>query len=173
MKCSIKKRYAGGLPGAPKPTKPIEVKEVQGLNPKRLEVREAKPAVVPGAKKRRTPSEAIAESARKKAEAKKLRKAEAIRLYQSGMTIMQIAEHMGLKRGAIYDYTRTIRQGEVYHYKYSEYDEDVARLFEEGKIYDQIADELGITSNQVNMILSRLRKNGKVGRRNKWASRSR
>ena len=61
------------LPPAPKPTRPIIVKEVQGIS-HHLEVRPEKPPVVVETRKkqkRRTPSEAIAESARKKSEAKR------------------------------------------------------------------------------------------------------
>ena len=82
------------LPPAPKPTRPIIVKEVHGIS-HHLEVRPEKPPVIVESRKkpkRRTPSEAIAESARKKAEAKRQRKAEAIRLWESGMTVQEIVE---------------------------------------------------------------------------------
>jgi DNA-binding CsgD family transcriptional regulator len=161
LKCSIKRR---NLPPAPKPTRPIIVKEVQGIN-HHLEGRPEKPAVVPGAKKkRRTPSEAIAESARKKSEAKRQRKAEAIRLWESGMTIKEIAEHMGLKCGAICDYTRDVRtlreQGERY-----KYDKEIIKLYNDGYTYNEIAECLGITRSNVNDKLNRLRKDGKIVRR--------
>lgn len=152
------------LPPAPKPTRPIIVKEVQGIN-HHLEVRPEKPAVIPGAKKkRRTPEEAIAESARKKSEAKRQRKAEAIRLWESGMTIKEIAEHMGLKCGAICDYTRDVRtlreQGERY-----KYDKEIIKLYNDGYTYNEIAECLGITRSNVNDKLNRLRKDGKIVRR--------
>lgn len=164
MKCSIKKRYAEGLPGAPKPTRPIIVKEVQGIN-HHLEVRPEKPAVIPVAKKkRRTPEEAIAESARKKSEAKRQRKAEAIRLYESGMSIKEIAEHMGVKYGAICDYTRDIRTLRKQSERYK-YDEEIIRLYNDGYTYDDIAECLGITRSNVSTKLDRLRKNGTIKRR--------
>ena len=154
------------LPPAPKPTRPIIVKEVQGIS-HHLEVRPEKPPVVVETRKkpkRRTPSEAIAESARKKSEAKRQRKAEAIRLWESGMTIKEIAEHMGLKYGAICDYTRDVRtlreQGERY-----KYDAEIIRLYNDGHTYNEIAECLGITRSNVNDKLNRLRKDGKIVRR--------
>lgn len=160
MKCSIKR----ALPPAPKPTRPIIVKEVQGIS-HHLEVRPEKPAVIPGAKKkRRTPEEAIAESARKKSEAKRQRKAEAIRLWESGMTIKEIAEHMGLKCGAICDYTREVR-GPLVRAERHKYDDDIIRMYEAGKTYDEMADALGITRSLVNSVVVRLQKAGKLGRR--------
>ena len=161
MRCSIKRR---NLPPAPKPTRPIIVKEVQGIN-HHLEVRPEKPAVVPGAKKkRRTPEEAIAESARKKSEAKRQRKAEAVRLWESGMTIKEIAEHMGLKCGAICDYTREVR-GPLIRAERHKYDDDIIRMYGAGKTYDEMADALGITRSLVNSVVVRLQKAGKLGRR--------
>lgn len=152
------------LPPAPKPTRPIIVKEVQGIN-HHLEVRPEKPAVVPGAKKkRRTPTEAIMESARKKAEAKRQRKAEAIRLWESGMSIKEIAEHMGLKCGAICDYTREVR-GPLVRAERHKYDDDIIRMYGAGKTYDEMADALGITRSIVNSVVVRLQKAGKIGRR--------
>lgn len=159
------------LPPAPKPTRPVFVKEVQGIN-HHLEVRPEKPAVIPGAKKkRRTPEEAIAESARKKSEAKRQRKAEAIRLWESGMTVQEIAEHMELKVGAICDYTRDVREAKTRTERHK-YDADVIRLYNAGKTYKQIGEAVGISPEHVSQILSRLRDNGKVGRRNKlWRGR--
>lgn len=152
------------LPPAPKPTRPIIVKEVQGIS-HHLEVRPEKPAVIPGAKKkRRTPEEAIAESARKKSEAKRQRKAEAIRLWESGMTIKEIAEHMGLKCGAICDYTREVR-GPLVRAERHKYDDDIIRMYGAGKTYDEMADALGITRSLVNSVVVRLQKAGKLGRR--------
>lgn len=161
MKCSIKRR---NLPPVPKPTRPIIVKEVQGIN-HHLEVRPEKPAVIPGAKKkRRTPEEAIAESARKKSEAKRQRKAEAIRLWESGMSIKEIAEHMGLKCGAICDYTREVR-GPLVRAERHKYDDDIIRMYGAGETYDEMADALGITRSLVNSVVVRLQKAGKLGRR--------
>lgn len=161
MKCSIKRR---NLPPAPKPTRPVFIKEVQGIS-HHLEVRPEKPAVIPGAKKkRRTPEEAIAESARKKSEAKRQRKAEAIRLWESGMSIKEIAEHMGLKCGAICDYTREIR-APLARAKMHKYDDDIIRMYGAGKTYDEMADALGITRSLVNSVVVRLQKAGKIGRR--------
>ena len=161
MKCSIKRR---NLPPAPKPTRPIIVKEVQGIN-HHLEVRPEKPAVIPGAKKkRRTPEEAIAESARKKSEAKKQRKAEAIRLWESGMSIKEIAEHMELKVGAALDYTRDVREAKTRAERHK-YDDDIIRMYGAGKTYDEMADALGITRSLVNSVVVRLQKAGKLGRR--------
>ena len=159
------------LPPAPKPTRPVFVKEVQGIN-HHLEVRPEKPAVVPGAKKkRRTPEEAIAESARKKSEAKRQRKAEAIRLWESGMTVQEIAEHMELKVGAICDYTRDVRNAKARAERYR-YDEDVIRLYNAGKTYREIGESIGISKEFVSAILARLREHNKVGRRNKlWKGR--
>ena len=152
------------LPPAPKPTRPVFVKEVQGIS-HHLEVRPEKPAVIPGAKKkRRTPEEAIAESARKKSEAKRQRKAEAIRLWESGMSIKEIAEHMGLKCGAICDYTREVRAPLVRAERHK-YDDDIIRMYGAGKTYDEMADALGITRSLVNSVVVRLQKAGKLGRR--------
>ena len=152
------------LPPAPKPTRPVFVKEVQGIS-HHLEVRPEKPAVIPGAKKkRRTPEEAIAESARKKSEAKRQRKAEAIRLWESGMSINEIAEHMGLKCGAICDYTREVRAPLVRAERHK-YDDDIIRMYGAGKTYDEMADALGITRSLVNSVVVRLQKAGKLGRR--------
>lgn len=152
------------LPPAPKPTRPVFVKEVQGIN-HHLEVRPEKPAVIPGAKnKRRTPEEAIAESARKKSEAKRQRKAEAIRLWESGMTIKEIAEHMGLKCGAICDYTRDVRTLREQSERYK-YDKEIIKLYNDGYTYNEIAECLGITRSNVNDKLIRLRKDGKIVRR--------
>ena len=152
------------LPPAPKPTRPVFVKEVQGIS-HHLEVRPEKPAVIPGAKKkRRTPQEAIAESARKKSEAKRQRKAEAIRLWESGMTIKEIAEHMGLKCGAICDYTREVR-GPLIKAERHKYDDDIIRMYKAGETYDEMADALGITRSLVNSVVVRLQKAGKLGRR--------
>lgn len=170
MKCSIKRR---NLPPAPKPTRPVLVKNVTGIE-HHLEVRPEKPTViVEGRKKpkRRTPSEAIAESARKKAEAKRQRKAEAIQLWESGMTVQEIAEHMELKVGAICDYTRDVRNAKARAERHK-YDADVIRLYNAGKTYKQISESVGISPEHVSQILSRLRDNGKVGRRNKlWRGR--
>ena len=170
MKCSIKRR---NLPPAPKPTRPIIVKEVQGIS-HHLEVRPEKPPVVVETRKkpkRRTPSEAIAESARKKSEAKRQRKAEAIRLWESGMTVQEIAEHMELKVGAICDYTRDVRNAKARAERHK-YDADVIRLYNAGKTYREIGESIGISKEFVSAILARLREHNKVGRRNKlWKGR--
>ena len=161
------------LPPAPKPTRPVLVKNVTGIE-HHLEVRPEKPPVVVETRKkpkRRTPSEAIAESARKKSEAKRQRKAEAIRLWESGMGIHEIAEHMELKVGAICDYTRDVRNAKARTERHK-YDADVIRLYNAGKTYKQIGEAVGISPEHVSQILSRLRDNGKVGRRNKlWRGR--
>ena len=154
------------LPPAPKPTRPVFVKEVQGIS-HHLEVRPEKPPVIVETRKkpkRRTPSEAIAESARKKSEAKRQRKAEAIRLWESGMSIKEIAEHMGLKCGAICDYTREVR-GPLIRAERHKYDDDIIRMYGAGKTYDEMADALGITRSLVNSVVVRLQKAGKLGRR--------
>ena len=165
MRCSIKKR---NLPPSPKPTRPTYVKEVQGLASKHLEVREAKPAVTLDIrKKRRTPSAAIAVSAQRRSDAKKQRKEEAIRLWESGMTIEEIAEYMEVKPGAIYDYTRDIREV-INRGKIHEYDDEIIRMYNEGMKYKDIAAALGITKENVSDKLARLRKHGQVGRRSTW-----
>ena len=154
------------LPPAPKPTRPVLVKNVTGIE-HHLEVRPEKPPVIVENRKkpkRRTPSEAIAESARKKAEAKRQRKAEAIRLWESGMTIKEIAEHMGLKCGAICDYTREVRAPLVRAERHK-YDDDIIRMYGAGETYDEMADALGITRSLVNSVVVRLQKAGKIGRR--------
>ena len=161
------------LPPAPKPTRPVFVKEVQGIS-HHLEVRPEKPPVIVETRKkpkRRTPSEAIAESARKKSEAKRQRKAEAIRLWESGMTIKEIAEHMELKVGAICDYTRDVREAKTRTERHK-YDADVIRLYNAGKTYREIGESIGISKEFVSAILARLREHNKVGRRNKlWKGR--
>lgn len=163
MRCSIKNI---NLPPAPKPTRPVLVKNVTRTE-HHLDVRTEKPHVVPGVKKkRRTPEEAIAESARKKSEAKRQRKAEAIRLWESGMSIKDIAEHMGLKCGAICDYTREVR-GPLVRAERHKYDDDIIRMYGAGKTYDEMADALGITRSLVNSVVVRLQNAGKLGRRKK------
>ena len=161
------------LPPAPKPTRPVLVKNVTGIE-HHLEVRPEKPPVIVETRKkpkRRTPSEAIAESARKKSEAKKQRKAEAIRLWESGMTVQEIAEHMELKVGAIYDYTRDVRNAKARTERHK-YDADVIRLYNAGKTYKQIGEAVGISTEHVSQILSWLREHNKVGRRHKlWRGR--
>ena len=161
------------LPPAPKPTRPVLVKNVTGIE-HHLEVRPEKPPVIVETRKkpkRRTPSEAIAESARKKSEAKRQRKAEAIRLWESGMTVQEIAEHMELKVGAICDYTRDVREAKSRTERHK-YDADVIRLYNAGKTYKQIGEAVGISTEHVSQILSRLREHNKVGRRHKlWRGR--
>ena len=161
------------LPPAPKPTRPVLVKNVTGSE-HHLEVRPEKPPVIVESRKkpkRRTPQEAILESARKKSEAKRQRKAEAIQLWESGMTVQEIAEHMELKVGAICDYTRDVRNAKARAERHK-YDTDVIRLYNAGKTYKQIGEAVGISPEHVSQILSRLRDHGKVGRRNKlWRGR--
>lgn len=173
MRCSIKRRV---LPNAPTPTKPKEVKEVQGLAPKHLEVRKAKPAVTVNVKRRRrTPSKAIMESAKKRTEEKQQRKAKAIELYKSGWTFQEIAEHLGVKMGAVYDYTRDIRMSYGYkrESKYAQYFDEAEKLYKQGATYTDIGEQLGLTRAQVDTVIQDLRNNGRVGRRNKWTSRRR
>lgn len=157
MRCSIKKRV---LPEAPEPTKPKAVEEVAGIAPHHLEVRPAKK------RKRRKPVEAIENSVKKKMEAKAARRTEAIRLWKAGVPMEEIAEKLGVKKGAIYDYTRehrdVIAKGELY-----KYDDDIIRLFNEGKTYREIADAVGINVGNVADKLCRLRKHGQVRRRKK------
>ena len=113
------------------------------------------------------------ESAQKRAEAKRQRKAEAIRLWESGMGIHEIAEKMGVGSGAVYDYTRELRTKQSYQYKYLQYDNDVIRMYKEGRTYDQIAEATGLNRGQVNTVIARLRDAGKIGRRLRWAHRRR
>ena len=111
------------------------------------------------------------ESARKKAEAKRQRKAEAIRLWESGMTVQEIAEHMELKVGTICDYTRDVREAKTRTERHK-YDADVIRLYNAGKTYKQIGEAVGISTEHVSQILLWLREHNKVGRRNKlWRGR--
>ena len=169
MRCSIKKRYAEGLPNAPNPTKPQYVNNVQGIRPEHLEVRPYRPPVILDGrpKKHKTPSEAIAESARKKTEAKQQRKAEAIRLYNEGVGLEEIAKRLGVKMGAVYDYTRYIRESPKQWKKY-EHDDDIARMYNEGKTYEQIAEALGTNRANIADKLKRLRRQGKVAGRKTW-----
>lgn len=113
------------------------------------------------------------ESAQKRTEAKRQRKAEAIRLWESGMGIHEIAEKMGVKPGSVYDYTRELRTKQSYKYKYLQYDDDVIRMYKEGRTYDQIAEATGLNRGQVNTVIARLRDAGKIGRRLRWAHRKR
>lgn len=113
------------------------------------------------------------ESAQKRAEAKRQRKAEAIRLWESGMGIHEIAEKMGVKPGSVYGYTRELRTKQSYKYKYLQYDDDVIRMYKEGRTYDQIAEATGLNRGQVNTVIARLRDAGKIGRRLRWAHRKR
>ena len=83
----------------------------------------------------------------------------------------EIAEHMELKVGAICDYTRDVREAKTRTERHK-YDADVIRLYNAGKTYKQIGEAVGISPEHVSQILSRLRDNGKVGRRNKlWRGR--
>lgn len=168
MRCSIKKR---ALPNAPTPTKPKAVKTVQGICPNHLEVREKKPPVV--IQRRRKPVEAIKVSTQKKMAEKEARKKKAIEMYKSGMSIDAIANEMGLLPGAIYDYTRSIRLGEKPISKYAAYFDEAEKLYKRGVSYADIADKLGITVTQTDTVLSCLRKEGRIGRRNAWVARRR
>lgn len=105
-------------------------------------------------------------SKQKRAEERRQRTDEAVRLYQSGMTIQQIADYMELRESTIYDYTRNIRNG--LRKGNHEVDEDVIRMFNEGKTYKEIGDALDMTSANVSQKLSQLRRLGLVDRRNKW-----
>ena len=165
-------RIKRALPPAPKPTRPIIVKEVQGIRPEHLEVRPYRPPVVLDGrpKKRRMPSEAVAESARLKHEARERRKAEAIRLYNEGVALNEIAERLGVKLNAVYDYTRYIRESPK-QWKMYEHDDDIIRMYEEGMTYRQIAEALGTNRPNIADKLKRLRRQGKVGRRRKCYTR--
>lgn len=170
MRCSIKKRYSGrdGLPSAPRPTRPIIVKEVQGIS-HHLEVREAKPPVVPGAKKKSRGmwGEAAWDASRqKRAEERRQRIDEAVRLYQSGMTVQQIADHMEIRVSTAYDYTRGVRTG--LRKGNHAVDEDVIRMYGEGKTYKEIGDALDMSTANVSAKLTQLRRLGLVDRRNQW-----
>lgn len=168
MKCSIKKRV---LPGAPTPTKPHKVKEVQGICPNHLEVREKKPPVA--IQRRRKPVEAIKVSTKKKMAEKEARKQKAIEMYKSGMSIDAIANEMGLLPGAIYDYTRSIRLGEKPISKYAPYFDEAEKLYKRGVPYKDIAEKLGLTRMQAETVLAILRKENRIGRRNVWVARRR
>ena len=83
------------------------------------------------------------------------------------MTIEEIAEYMEVKPGAIYDYTRDIREV-INRGKIHEYDDEIIRMYNEGMKYKDIAAALGITKENVSDKLARLRKHGQVGRRSTW-----
>ena len=168
MKCSIKRR---NLPPAPKPTRPIIVKEVQGTCPNHLEVREKKSPVV--IQRRRKPVEAIKVSTQKKMAEKEARKKKAIEMYRAGMSIDAIANEMGVLPGAIYDYTRSIRLGEKPISKYAPYFDRAEKLYKRGASYKEIADKLGLARTQAETVLAILRKENRIGRRNVWVARRR
>ena len=157
------------LPPAPKPTRPVLIKNVTGTE-HHLEVRTEKPPVVPGAKKRTHGvwgAEARETSVRRRVEARKQRIEEARRLYQQGMTVPQIAQHMEVQESTVYDYTRGIRKG--LRKGNHEVDEDVIRMFNEGKTYKEIGDALDMTTANVSQKLTQLRKRKLVERRNNWS----
>lgn len=167
MKASIKKGVK--LPPIQRPpTKPAFVKTVQGPTSKHLEVRVEKPPVVlePQKKKRGKPTKAIEERVRRQKEARNRRKAEALRLYESGMDVQEIADTMGIKRSLVFDYARGVRETKTKAERYK-YDADMIRMYNEGKTYVQMADALGVELWKVNQICKRLRESGKVQGRNK------
>lgn len=165
------------LPEPPlKPTKPMYVKDVQGTAARHLEARPYKPPVVVGAPPkatrgyRKNPRAAIEASARKKSEAKRKRKAEAIRLYRDGLTIAEIAERLGVKPGAVFDYTRTIRETRARDSK-NKNDPKIIALYKEGKTYAEIAEAVGMSRPNVAWAIQRLCKHGKLERRTrKWTA---
>ena len=162
----IKRRV---LPDAPNPTKPQYVNNVQGIRPEHLEVRPYRPPVILEGrpKKRRMPSEAVVESARLKHEARERRKSEAIRMYNEGVALNEIAEQLGVKLNAVYEYTRYIRESPK-KWKTYEHDDDIIRMYKEGMTYKQIAEALGTNRANIADKLKRLRRQGKVVGRKSW-----
>ena len=165
------------LPEPPlKPTRPLQVNSVQETAARHLEARPYKPPVVVGAPPkatrgyRKNPRAAIEASARKKSEAKRQRKAEAIRLYRDGLTIAEIAERLGVKPGAVFDYTRTIRETRARDRK-NKNDPKITALYKEGKTSAEIAEAVGMSIHNVNWAIQRLCKQGKLERRRtRWTA---
>lgn len=161
------------LPDAPTPTKPMHVKEVQGIRPEHLEVRPYRPPVVVSSKpapKHRKPTWAIEESARRKAEERERRKEEAIRMWRDGVPFDEIAERLGVNTCSVYDYTRDLRVAKR-DAEMTRHDEAVIRMYEEGMTYQQMADELGIKKRDICNIVQRLHKYGKIKWRRVWSVR--
>lgn len=162
------------LPPAPKPTKPMYVKDVQGIRPEHLEVRPYRPPVVLDGrpKKHKKPTRAIEESVRRKVEARAKRKAETIRMWRDGVPLQEIADELGVKLGTVQDYTRDLR-AVGYNAELTKYDDDLIRMFNEGKTYGEMAEALGITKSAVACKLQRLCKLGKIRRRKTWSVENR
>ena len=159
------------LPDAPTPTKPMHVKEVQGIRPEHLEVRPYRPPVVVASKpKHKKPTWAIKESARRKAEERERRKEEAIRMWRAGVPFDEIAERLGVNTCSVYDYTRDLRVAKR-DAEMTRHDEAVIRMYEEGRTYQQMADELGIKKRDICNIVQRLHKYGKIKWRRVWSVR--
>ena len=167
----IKRRV---LPDAPNPTKPQYVNNVQGIRPEHLEVRPYRPPVILDGrpKKHKKPTRAIEESVRRKVEAREKRKAETIRMWRDGVPLQEIADKLGVKLGTVQDYTRDLR-AVGYNAELTKYDDDLIRMFNEGKTYGAMAEALGITKSAVACKLQRLCKLGKIRRRKSWSVENR
>ena len=161
IKISVKKLPQPKLP----PTKAVSLPNVQGIAPRHLEVRTAKPAVV---LRRRKPVEAIRKQAEAKRERKLARKAEAVELYQQGLSNVEIAEKMHLAASTIRAYTHEIRMQTL---EENSLDEQVAELYRAGASYDDIAADLGVSRSHIGSIIKRLHKERKVMRRRRPCAR--
>ena len=102
--------------------------------------------------------------------ARKTAKAEVVELHKEGLSVPEICKATGKSRSVVYAYLKEYRG--LKRAPDHVYDERAAQLYEEGRTYAEIGEELGITASSVSQVLTRMRKEGKVGRRHKlWRGR--
>lgn len=197
MRCSIKKRYSGALPNAPTPTRAKYQRKVVGNLASELQVidveippkpspainPEKKAGLVERKKKKesekpqkppRSHTQVRQENVRKaimaRQTARKTAKAVVVELHKEGLSVPEICKATGKSRSVVYAYLKEYRG--LKRAPDHVYDERAAQLYEEGRTYAEIGEELGITAASVSQVLTRMRKEGKVGRRHKiWRGR--
>lgn len=188
MKCSIKKRYSGALPNAPTPTRAKYQRKVVGnlaselqvidveippkpspainLEKKQVERKKKKESEKPQ-KPPRSHTQVRQENVRKaimaRQTARKTAKAEVVELHKEGLSVPEICKATGKSRSVVYAYLKEYRG--LKRAPDHVYDERAAQLYEDGRTYAEIGEELGITAASVSQVLTRLRKKGVVGRR--------
>ena len=84
-------------------------------------------------------------------------------MYKEGLSAPEICKATGKSKSAVYAYPKEYR-GLTRAADYV-YDKRAAQLYEEGRTYAEIGEELGIPAASVSQVLTRLRKKGVVGRR--------
>ena len=97
--------------------------------------------------------------------ARKTAKAEVVELHKEGLSVPEICKTTGKSRSVVYAYLKEYRG--LTRAPDHVYDERAAQLYEEGRTYAEIGEELGITAASVSQVLTRMRKEGRVGRRKK------